>query len=344
MPKPMLTFVALVGLLALPLFGVVVIGYLPAPITPNSSFFTLSIDGIPQINITQWTLKVDGDVNYPLTFTYGNLTALPNVSEVARLQCVSGPSGTANWTGVPLNDILEMAGVRPSAVSVIFYGADGYSSSLAWPKENTSDVLLAFGMNGVPLPANQGYPVRIVAPNELGYKWVMWVYHIQVVGYEYKGYWESLGWSNNAEIAAPTDWRLHATLLSISFIFGGLAAISGVSLSPTMAEFKDLPKFVSRRFHIVTSLLFVFSATVFFTYWVVATLLARGAVFYELHGIVGLVSIGLIVVGSAKSVSYFRHSGRKPSWHGRVSLYGFVLYLVTMFLGFALTAGGLGIA
>jgi hypothetical protein len=237
-----------------------------------------------------------------------------------------------------------MAGVKHGAVDIVFYGADGYTSSLDWPTENTSDVLLAYGMNGVPLPPDQGYPLRIVAQNELGYKWVKWVYRIDVVGYAYRGYWESRGWSDNAQIAAPTDWRLHAMLLSISFIFGGLAAISGVKLSPTMTDFKNLPKFVSRRFHIIVSLLFVSSATIFFTYWVVSTLIPRGAVFYELHGIVGLISIGLIIVGSAKSVSYLRHSQVKPTWHGRVSLYGFVLFLLNILLGFALTAGGFGFA
>jgi hypothetical protein len=344
MPRPILSFAVLLVLLALPLTLVIAVGYLPPPITPNASFFTLSIDGTPEINVSQWTLEVDGYVSHTLNLTYENITAQPSVSEVARLQCVSGPSGTANWTGVPLNDILAMAGVKHGALEIVFYGADGYTSSLDWPTENTSDVLLAYGMNGVPLPPDQGCPLRIVAPNELGYKWVKWIYRIEVVGYAYRGYWELRGWSNNAEIAAPTDWRLHAALLSISFIFGGLAAISGIKLSPTMTEFKNLPRFVSRRFHIIVSLLFVSSAAVFFTYWVISTLISRGAVFYELHGIVGLISIGLIIVGSAKSVSYLRRPRDKPTWHGKVSLCGFALFLLTMLLGFALVAGGFGFA
>jgi hypothetical protein len=344
MPRPFLSFVGLVGLLSLPLILVVVIGYAPAPITPNSSFFTLSIDGTPQINVTQWTLKIDGYVNHPLTFTLENLTAQLHVSEVARLQCVSGPSGTANWTGIPLNTILEMAGVKPGALDIVFYGGDNYTSSLSWPTENKSDVLLAFGMNQAPLPPEQGYPLRIVAPSELGYKWVKWLYRIQVVGYDYKGYWESRGWSDNARIAVATDWRLHAMLLSISFLFGGLAAISGVKLSPTMTQFKKLPTFVSWRFHIAVAVSFLISGVVFFTYWIYATLLARGAVFYELHGIVGLISIGMIVIGSAKALPNLRRSRAKQSWHGKMSLYGFTLYVLTILLGFALTAGGFGFA
>jgi hypothetical protein len=344
MPRPVLSFAGIVCLLALPLILVIVVGYASPPITPNASFFTLSIDGTPQINVSEWALKVDGYVDHPLSSTYQDFTAPPNASEIARLQCVSGPSGTANWTGIPLNTILAMAGVQAGAKSVVFYGGDGYTSSLAWPTENKSDVLLAFGMNGQPLPPAQGYPVRIVAPNQLGYKWVKWVYRIELVNYDYKGYWESRGWSNNASIAAPTDWRLHAALLSASFLLGGLAAVSGIKLSSTMPEFKNLPRFVSRKFHIVASISFVISGVIFFTYWVISTLLARGTVFYELHGIAGLISIGLIATGSLKAVLNLRRPHAEPSWHGKISLYGFVLYLVTILLGFALTAGGLGFA
>jgi DMSO/TMAO reductase YedYZ molybdopterin-dependent catalytic subunit len=96
LPRPLLSFAVLVVLLAVPLSLVIVIGYLPAPITPNANFFTLSIDGTPEINVAQWTLEVDGYVSHPLNLTYENLTAQPSVSEIARLQCVSGPFGTAN--------------------------------------------------------------------------------------------------------------------------------------------------------------------------------------------------------------------------------------------------------
>jgi len=339
MPRPVLSFAGLACLFALPLLIVMVIGYAPAPITPNASFFTLSIDGTPNVNASSWTLVVEGHVNHQLTFTYANFTAQPNATEVARLQCVEGPSGTATWTGIPLNSILTMAEVQPGAMDVVFYGADGYTSSLSWPTQNKTDVLLAFMMNGEPLPLAQGFPVRLVAPNVLGYKWVKWIYRIEVVDYNYQGYWESRGWSDNARIAPPSDWRLHATLLSLSFFFGGLALISGVKLSPTMAALRDLPAFVSRRFHVVASVLFLVSAVVSFTYWVTATLSTRGPVFYTLHGIIGLFSIGLLVAGTLRALPNLRRSTAKPSWHGKISSYGFLFYSSTILLGFALTAG-----
>nr|MDO8134706.1 molybdopterin-dependent oxidoreductase [Candidatus Njordarchaeum guaymaensis] len=343
MPRPIFSFIGLVGLLALPLLLVVAIGYAPASVTPNADFFTVSIDGTPQINVSRWSLVVEGRVDHRLTFTYANLTAEPNATEVAKLQCVDGPSGTAAWTGIPLNSILAMAGVQLGAMDVVFYGADGYTSSLTWPTENKTDVLLAFAMNGEPLPPAQGFPLRVVAPNELGYKWVKWVYRIEVVNYDYKGYWESRGFRDNAGLRTSTgssaDWRIHAILLSVSFLLGGLAAVSGAKLSPTMAAFDDLPAFVSRRFHIVASVSFLASAVISFTYWVFETFPPKEAVFYTFHGIVGLFSIGLLVVGALKAVPNLRRPPAKPSWHGKISLYGFTLFAFTILLGFVLTAG-----
>jgi hypothetical protein len=339
MPRPVFSFAGLVFLSALPLLIVIVIGYAPAPITSNASFFTLSIDGTPQVNITAWTLVVDGSVDHPLIFTYENLTSLPNETEVARLQCVSGPSGTAEWTGVRLDTILAMAGVHLGSMDVVFYGMDGYTSSLTWPSQNSSNVLLAYMMNGVSLPSDQGYPLRVVAPNALGYKWVKWIYRIEVVNYDYKGYWESRGWSDYAYISSTNDWRLHATLMSISLIFGTLAAISGVKLSPTMTDFKDYPSFISRRFHVVASVLFLTSAIVTFAYWVTSTLEARGLIFYTLHGIIGLLSVGLLVFGAIMLVPKLRRSRRSALWHGKFSLYGYGLFVLTILLGFALTSG-----
>lgn len=173
--RPIVTFVALTCVIALPLLAVIVVAYVPPTLTPNDTFFNVSIDGTPDISTDTWNLSIKGSVNHPLTYTFASITSLPNVTEVARLQCVDGPSGLAAWTGVPLNTILSAAGVQKGAERVVFYGADGYSSSLALPTENTSDVLLAWYMNGVPLPPAQGFPLRVAAPNALGYQWVKWV-------------------------------------------------------------------------------------------------------------------------------------------------------------------------
>ncbi len=337
--KASLKFWGLVGLLALPLVTVLAIGYLPAVITSNEDFFTVTIDGTPAIDVNTWTLTVGGHVEHHLNFTYANFTVQTNTTVVARLQCVDGPSGTAEWEGVRLSDILNLAGVKPGAVDIVFYGADGYSTSLAYPTEIASDVLLAHTMNGIPLPTDQGFPVRVVAPNELGYKWAKWVTRIDVVIYDFKGYWESRGWADDARVATSSDWRFHALLFSLALLVGGIAAISGVKLSPTMTSFRDFPRFIGRKFHIISSLTFLGSSISAFLYWITATMTERGHLFYTLHGIVGMLSIALILIGAIGAFPALRRSAGKRDWHGKVSLYGFGIFLVTILLGFALTAG-----
>ncbi len=129
---------------------------------------------------------------------------LPQVSEVETLECydnVPGGNliGTALWTGVKVRTILEMAHVKDRAVKVLFHTADGYSTSHRIEYVMRDDVILAFKMNGVELPVEHGYPVRLVAPGKYGYKWAKWIVRIEVVDYDKKGYWESRGYSDEAD-------------------------------------------------------------------------------------------------------------------------------------------------
>lgn len=339
MNRPLLSFLGLAGMLAIPLVIVLLVGYTPPAITPNESFFTLSINGTPQIEVNKWYFSVNGSVDHDLLFDYKSVTALPNVTEVATLQCVDGPSGTASWTGVPLNLILEGAGVQAGAKSIVFVGADGYTSSLVLPTDNASNVLLAWGMNGVPLPPDQGFPLRVVVPNDYGYKWVKWITQIVIVNYVYQGYWESRGWSNDASMNTVSGWQLHATLFSIAFIIGGFVAISGKRLAPGSTAFGGLPNFVNRKFHIVTGIAFLPIVVLTFVYWTAAFFAIRGALFFELHGIASIASMGLLVIGSLLG---FVKSRRKPGLvakHGWISMAGIYLFLITILLGLASAAG-----
>ena len=85
------------------------------------------------------------------------------------------------------------------ADNVVFSSPGGYTTSLTIADIEESDPLLAYEVNGEILPKNQGYPVRLVVPDKLGYKWIKWVTGIEVIAGEYKGYWESRGYSNEAD-------------------------------------------------------------------------------------------------------------------------------------------------
>ena len=124
-------------------------------ITSNNNFPVVSYNGTPAIDPTTYHLAVDGTVQHNLTFTLDQLKALPSVTETETLRCVAGPSGTANWTGVMLRTLLDMAGLQPSSMKVAFLCADNYSSDLTIDEARLSDVLVCYEMNGQPLPADR---------------------------------------------------------------------------------------------------------------------------------------------------------------------------------------------
>jgi hypothetical protein len=162
-----------------------------------------------ETEISSNNLVIEGLVSNPLNLTYAEVESLPQVSEIALLKCVYAPSGELfNWTGVPLFYLLNLVKVQPGAEEVVFRGADDFSSSLTLDKAMHPTTILALEVNGTTLPETQalygglpaGYPYKIVAPCKEGYKWVGWINEIEVVDYDYKGTYESQGFSDDASI------------------------------------------------------------------------------------------------------------------------------------------------
>ena len=147
-----------------------------------------------------YDLRISGLVYRPLNFTYSELQSFPMVSEVAIMKCVEGWTELYNWTGLPLFFLLSMTGVRAGATEVVFYASDGFSSSLTIERALHPTTLLALKANGTVLSHSNGYPYRLVVPCKYGYKWVKWITEIEVIDYDYKGTYESMGYSDEAEI------------------------------------------------------------------------------------------------------------------------------------------------
>lgn len=142
-------------------------------------------------------VSLTGLVDSEVTLTLDDLKARANASVVAELICVSGQSfGTHTWTGVKLKDLLNEAGVRADTFKVAFFAADGYSTDLTINDAMRDDVIIALQKDGAPLDED----TQLVVPGKWGYKWITGIVSIELVDSDFKGTWESMGYSDDANI------------------------------------------------------------------------------------------------------------------------------------------------
>jgi DMSO/TMAO reductase YedYZ molybdopterin-dependent catalytic subunit len=167
-----------------------------------NDFIENSIAGTQHININTYKLDVKGLVINPVSFTYDQvLSHSPSTQKVVKLDCVDGWGVTILWEGIPLKSLLNVAGVKAEANTVIFRSADGYSTSLPLSYILDKDIILAYKINGVTLTPEHGFPFQVVAESKWGYKWVKWVTEIELSNDpNFKGYWEKRGYSNDGSV------------------------------------------------------------------------------------------------------------------------------------------------
>jgi DMSO/TMAO reductase YedYZ molybdopterin-dependent catalytic subunit len=167
-----------------------------------SSFPINAIERVPDKTWADWTLKVDGLVDKPLTLDATAWQALARFDETADFHCVEGWSVSGvKWGGVTPATILKQAQARPEGTYVVFHAYTGeYVDSLPLGLVIDPQTVLADTMDGVPLPAKHGGPLRLVVPKQLGYKSVKWVTRIEVTDKPVQGYWEQRGYPTNAPI------------------------------------------------------------------------------------------------------------------------------------------------
>ena len=160
-----------------------------------------SIKGPQVVDLATYRLKLTGEVASPTVLTYAQVVALPAFEKNVTLHCIEGWSADILWRGVRLRDLLDIAGVKPSAKTVVFHGYDGYTTSLPLDFVVGRDLLLAYQMNGVDLPSERGFPFEVVAESKYGYKWAKWVTEIELSrDANYRGYWEQRGYDNGADV------------------------------------------------------------------------------------------------------------------------------------------------
>lgn len=161
-----------------------------------------AIRGTQAVDIDGYRLRIDGLAEQSSSYTYDQLVALPHQRKLVTLSCVEGWSVKALWDGIPLVTLLANASPLPDANTVIFHAADGYTTSLPLQTVVDRNLILADRINGIVLPSAQGFPFMLVAEEKWGYKWIRWVVRIELGNDpEYRGFWESRGYSNDAELS-----------------------------------------------------------------------------------------------------------------------------------------------
>jgi DMSO/TMAO reductase YedYZ molybdopterin-dependent catalytic subunit len=183
----------------------------PAPgtrpeITPLKDFYRIDIDTRPpHVDIASWRLKITGLVDHPINLTLNEIRMRLPISQYATMSCISNPIGgplisTGLWTGVPLIVLLKEAGVKPTAVKVYIEAVDGYFETVSQKDMTDPRTLLVYAINGEPLTAEQGYPLRIFVPNRYGMKSPKWIQSIEAIGADGHGFWVERGWDEAAVV------------------------------------------------------------------------------------------------------------------------------------------------
>jgi sulfane dehydrogenase subunit SoxC len=211
-------------------------------VTPVGLHYLLIHFDIPHVDATTWLLRIAGRVERPMTLSLEDLKARPTRTQTITLECAGNgrallsprpPSqpwlreavGTAEWTGTPLGPILEEAGVLPGASEVVFNGLDRgvqgdvehtYARSLPLADALREEVLLAYAVNGQPLPPQHGFPLRLVVPGWYGMTHVKWLDSITVADEPFQGWQQAVAYhlrDSEEEVGSPVTRMLPRSLM-----------------------------------------------------------------------------------------------------------------------------------
>ncbi len=179
------------------------------PLLPTQGWRIYTVSGrMPGFDPATWRLGVGGRVASPLRLSYRELRALPRAEQVSTFHCVTGWTvKNVHWAGVRIADVLERAKPLADGHALQFVSAeDPYVDYLTLRQASLADVMLAYEMNGKPLPKEHGAPLRLVIPEMYGYKNVKWLQAVNVVREAGSGYWEQLGYDRDAWVGRSNGY------------------------------------------------------------------------------------------------------------------------------------------
>jgi DMSO/TMAO reductase YedYZ molybdopterin-dependent catalytic subunit len=197
-------------------------------ITPIEHFYVRSHLPTPAgVEAATWTLSIDGEVNAQSTLTLDDLRRMPAATITTTLECAGngraffdppvagiqwtrGAVGTARWTGVRLADVLRRAGIKSTGRFVTMNGADralgtmpDFVRQVPIDKAMHADTILAYDMNGQPIPVLHGFPLRAIVPGWEGAYSVKWLTSLRVLDKEFDGFWVATGYRYPTKRVAP---------------------------------------------------------------------------------------------------------------------------------------------
>jgi DMSO/TMAO reductase YedYZ molybdopterin-dependent catalytic subunit len=161
--------------------------------------YTIS-GSMPIFDANAWRLEIGGLVRKPRSFTYDEVLAMPQSHQVSDFHCVTGWTvRNVRWSGVRFAHLLDAVEPMPEAKAIRFDSLEQpYNDSLTLDQIRLHDVMLALDMDGSPLSRPHGSPARVVIPEMYGYKGVKWLTKMEFVAHQPTGYWEGLGYDQNA--------------------------------------------------------------------------------------------------------------------------------------------------
>lgn len=211
----------------------------PPVVVGNATFYRIDTAlVIPAVDPDEWTLTIKGMVDKEIVLTYRDLQDMDLVERYVTLACVSNEVGdnlvgNALWTGVMLRDILDMAGVQSGADQIVGRSVDGWTCG--FPTEvalDGRDSMIAIGMNREVLPADHGFPARMVIPGLYGYvSATKWITEIELTTWDaFDGYWIPRGWAKEGPIKTQSRIDRPRNRQSIE---AGPFTLGGVAWAPT---------------------------------------------------------------------------------------------------------------
>ncbi|WP_419841977.1 molybdopterin-dependent oxidoreductase [Candidatus Poriferisodalis sp.] len=209
-------------------------------LTSNRDFYRIDTAlTVPQVDPATWRLRFTGMVDRPYELTFDEILAMDLQERVITLSCVSNPVGgslvgNAVWTGVPLADLLDRAGIRQGADQIVGRSVDDWTAG--FPTEVVRDgrnAMLAVGMNGEPLPTQHGFPARLLVAGLYGYvSAVKWVEEIRLTTWDgFDGFWVPRGWSKRGPMKIQS--RIDVPGRGTRPVAGSETSIAGIAWAPT---------------------------------------------------------------------------------------------------------------